>query len=334
MSFPMKRVATTEEDSPGKRWGGSSIVLEVQVYNTDTNTGETAEVPAESVPSSGGVSQDEIKLLLGHTCKVDLEAKYLRLQRLEQSSSICVNAGMRRSDGLSRLNGRRYCIPTEVVLMHKAAGGPELVGKSAAVNLLDWYDVDDVIVLVMERPILSGNLLRYMNENLDLRDESKAKIIMKQLLEAAIDLQKKGVFHRDLKPENILIELSPAVPRVRIIDFGSGCIFNNNRYYYLPGTHTHAPPEFLKRGEYTPGPITVWQLGVLVFEMLDTSRRFSTQGFLKKEIQIKMELSYECQDLLRRCLASKPQDRATLKQLQQHPWLNPTTSTIFDYYFF
>ncbi|XP_060925251.1 serine/threonine-protein kinase pim-1-like [Limanda limanda] len=294
-------------------------------------------MPGESAIGSDRFSQDEIALLLGHTFKGDLEAKYLMLNRLKQSSTACVNAGMRISDGLSvaikyvlktkvlnlalRLNGRRYYIPTEVVLMHKAAGGQEIVGKSAAVNLLDWYDVDDVIVLVMERPVLSRNLLCYINENFDLRDESKAKVIMEQLLKAAIDLEKKGVFHRDLRPENILIELGHAVPKVRIIDFGSGCIFINVRYYYLPGAHTRAPPEFLFRGEYTPGPMTVWQLGALLFEMLDTSRRFSTQAFLKKEIQINSELSQECQDLLRRCLAFKPQDRIMLKQLHEHPWL-------------
>ncbi|XP_053285360.1 serine/threonine-protein kinase pim-2-like [Pleuronectes platessa] len=284
------------------------MVLELQLYNTDANNGESAKMPAESAPSSDGFSQDEIKLLLGNTYRSDLEAKYQWGLRLEQSSSVCVYAGVRTSDGFSvvikylrepkvvrlavRLRGRRYYIPTEVVLMHKAAGGPELVGKSAAVNLLEWYDLDTVIVLVMEKPILSENLLCYMKENIDLRDESKAKMIMKQLLEAAIDLQKKGVFHRDLKPENIVVELGSAVPRVRITDFGSGCIFNNIQYYYLPGTKTRAPPEFLIRREYRPGPITVWQLGALLFEMLDESIRFSTQGFLKKEIQIRSELSH------------------------------------------
>ncbi|XP_062250794.1 serine/threonine-protein kinase pim-2-like [Platichthys flesus] len=276
------------------------MVLELQLYNTDTNTGESAEMPAESAQSSDGISQDEIKLLLGHTFRGDLDAKYQQGLRLEQSSSVCVFAGvvikyLREPKVLRlavRLRGRGYYIPTEVVLMHKAAGGPEMVGKSAAVNLLDWYDLNTVVVLVMEKPILSENLLHYIKENIDLRDESKAKVIMKQLLEAAIDLQKKGVFHRDLTPENILVELGSAVPRVRITDFGSGCIFNNIRYYYLPGTKTRAPPEFLIRREYTPGPITVWQLGALLFEMLDESRQFSTQGFLKKEIQIMSELSH------------------------------------------
>ncbi|CAB1441205.1 unnamed protein product, partial [Pleuronectes platessa] len=49
-------------------------------------------------------------------------------------------------------------------------------------------------------------------------------IIMKQLVNAAIDLQAKGIFHQDLKLANILIEPSTDGLRVRIIDFGCGYI--------------------------------------------------------------------------------------------------------------
>ena len=34
--------------------------------------------------------------------------------------------------------------------MHKAAGGPESVGKFAAVSLLDWYYLDQDLILVTE----------------------------------------------------------------------------------------------------------------------------------------------------------------------------------------
>ena len=58
-----------------------------------------------------------------------------------------------------------------------------------------------------------------------------SQIIMKQLLDAAIDLKAKGIFHRDLKLENILIEPSSDGPRVRIIDFGCGCNRRENCVY-------------------------------------------------------------------------------------------------------
>lgn len=46
---------------------------------------------------------------------------------------------------------------------------------------------------------------------------------MKQLVEAALELQSKNIFHRDIKLENILIETGADVPRLRLIDFGVSC---------------------------------------------------------------------------------------------------------------
>ena len=54
---------------------------------------------------------------------------------------------------------------------------------------------------------------------------------MKQLVDAAIDMQAKDVFHRDIKSENILIESSSDGLRVRFIDFGCGCIRKKNCIY-------------------------------------------------------------------------------------------------------
>lgn len=54
-------------------------------------------------------------------------------------------------------------VPNEVLLMLIAAGGPESKGKSAAITLLDWCDLDEHIVLVMERPVNCRNLINYMD---------------------------------------------------------------------------------------------------------------------------------------------------------------------------
>lgn len=54
-------------------------------------------------------------------------------------------------------------VPNEVLLMLIAAGGPESKGKSAAITLMDWCDLDEQIVLVMERPVNCRNLINYMD---------------------------------------------------------------------------------------------------------------------------------------------------------------------------
>ncbi len=67
-------------------------------------------------------------------------------------------------------------IPLEVALMQKAAGGPESVGKCAAVSLLDWYYIDEELILVMERPQSSMDLNSYIRWKGGCLDEHQAKV--------------------------------------------------------------------------------------------------------------------------------------------------------------
>lgn len=59
----------------------------------------------------------------------------------------------------------------------------------------------------------------------------RPQIILKQLVDAAKDLEERHVFHRDIKVENILIETGSDVPRVRLIDFGLGCFVKKGSLY-------------------------------------------------------------------------------------------------------
>ncbi len=52
-----------------------------------------------------------------------------------------------------------------------------------------------------------------------------------------------------------------------------------------------APPEWLKGSVYRPSPATVWQVGVVLFELLHKRSRFSSKKFLKNKQNIRKELS-------------------------------------------
>lgn len=129
------------------------------------------------------------------------------------------------------------------------------------VRLLDWFDLEQELILVLERPAPCMDLVGYMNSKGPI-SERKAKvstcsavfiffavnvpfnlylslflpqIIAKQLVHALMEIESKGVFHRDIKLENILIETGSPVPRVRIIDFGCGTHLSEGFYTSAQG---------------------------------------------------------------------------------------------------
>ncbi|XP_061829443.1 uncharacterized protein [Nerophis lumbriciformis] len=263
--------------------------------------------------------------------------KYHQLEKLGEGGFGSVYAGYRKTDYfpvaikyipkevkcvLLNINGLKKDIPVEALLMLQASIKKNSKGQSAVVSLLNKYDLEHDIVLVMERPVPSVDLFTYITRcRLGTLQEYEAQNIMKQLVDAAINMHAVNVFHRDLKQENILLEATSGVPRVRIIDFGCSCFASNGPYQNYNGTQCYAPPEYVLRQTYSAGPTTVWHLGALLFELMAGTKRFDTTMFLSQMLRLNRVLSEECEDFLWKCLNLDPEKRATLEQMQQHPWL-------------
>ncbi|XP_069389417.1 aurora kinase B-like isoform X3 [Paralichthys olivaceus] len=317
-----KRKASKESKTPSKRKRGE---------NSETD-------PSPISRGQSSISGSIFSFLVGHYSSSDFNDKYQKLQEVGEGGFGSVYAGLRKSDSLPVaikcipkdnvkfvpfvFEGQEHKIPFEVLIMVGAGGPAGFVGKSAVVQLLDWYDLGEQVFLVMERPVPCVDLVDYVEDNCGQLDEHKAKIIMKQLVEAAIDMHAMKTFHRDLKLENILIQTTSDGPRVRIIDFGCGCYAQDGPYHSFSGTSVYAPPEFFSTNSYEAVPTTVWQLGAVLFELLDGSVEFDTRAFIRSEVKISKELSQECQDLLNMCLAPHSDKRATLEQIREHPWLS------------
>ncbi|KAI4815274.1 hypothetical protein KUCAC02_005427 [Chaenocephalus aceratus] len=286
----------------------------------DTRRRETSEVSPSPSSSSTSQQHNGSTPQFVNTIRANFEAKYEQLGLLGAGGFGSVYAGNRRTDHFQILNGKIYMIPKEVLLMLRAGDGPGSVGKSAAVSLLDWYSFDEEVLLIMERPVYSVDLWNHLNDNGGALSEDQAKNIMKQLVEASIQMLSVGVFHRDIKTENILIETRSDEPRVRIIDFGCGCRVRKTPFSSFSGTSAYAPPELFIKGKYKAGPTTVWQLGAVLFELLDGDKQFTTSEYLCDKIELNQKLSQDCQDLMKMCLAVNPKERANLKQILAHPW--------------
>ncbi|XP_035000525.2 serine/threonine-protein kinase pim-1-like [Hippoglossus stenolepis] len=267
--------------------------------------------------------------------KATFEEKYWQLDKLGEGGFGYVFAGFRKSDCLPVaikhvdkksllkpvwLYGKE--LPAEVAVMLKlAAEKDDSTGMSAPIELLDWYDLGHELILVLERPFHSKDLYNYTVDKGCIR-ERKAKILMRQLVDAAIGLEKRHIFHSDIKAENILIDIGSRIPEVRLIDFGLSKIVEKKDTIFttLGGTETHEPPEWFTQYFHRAGPTTVWQLGIVLFEMLHKDD-FTTESFLNKTLKMSSKMSKKCYDFLHLCLREDPVLRSTLTELQHHRWL-------------
>nr|XP_004566050.2 serine/threonine-protein kinase pim-1-like [Maylandia zebra] len=269
----------------------------------------------------------------GREC--EFQARYVEEHHLGGGSCGAVFAGYRITDRcpvaikhipkdripikVTGENAKRVSVEVAIMLKLAAeADGP--VGASAPVSLLDWFDLGTELILVLERPVPAVDLHDYITANGGCLPEEKAKVILKQLVDAAKHLEDKHIFHRDIKSDNILIETGSDVPRVRIIDFGLSCFAKERsvcRLFY--GTAIHTPPECYGRKKYRAGPTTVWQMGVVLYEALHVGD-FNTMTFLQKELKFNKDLSPHCRNFLDAFLTNVPEKHPTLGDLQLHPW--------------
>uniref|UniRef100_H2LUR8 Serine/threonine-protein kinase n=1 Tax=Oryzias latipes TaxID=8090 RepID=H2LUR8_ORYLA len=266
--------------------------------------------------------------------KLEFKAKYVELNPLGKGGCGSVFNGYRKSDKLVVAikhipNDYIYCthfdesgreLSVEVAVMLKLQSGTSnSAGSKAPITLLDWYVLPHELILVLERPMPASDLHSYIERRGGSLKESEAKIILKQLVEAAIHLQDEKIFHRDIKLENILIEMCSGAPRVRIIDFGLSCFTEtNSTHKTFCGTDRYVPPEWLSQYKYSAGPTTVWQLGIVLFECLH-NKNFSTSSYMKRQIKMDNRLSKDCKDFLKQCCTRDPKERPSLEQIHLHP---------------
>ncbi|XP_020562070.1 serine/threonine-protein kinase pim-1 isoform X2 [Oryzias latipes] len=270
------------------------------------------------------------------TDKDKFEAKYVEEDYFASGGYGSIYEGFRKSDNLPVAikhifkrkipnkpmdDGNGKMVPSEVAIMLMLE--EESIhsdGKASPVALLDWYEIGGEILLVMERPILCEDLLHYICSKGGTLQEEEAKIIMKQLIRTAIDLEDRNIFHQDIKTNNILIQTHTNTPKARLIDFGVSCMAEKDSILRYSGTPINAPPEAF-RGFCSPGTTTVWQLGVVLYETLHYCNDFSTKHFLQGDQMIDDELSEECQDFFQACLNTSEEQRPNLQDLLHHPWL-------------
>ena len=205
-------------------------------------------------------------------------------------------------------------IPLEIVLLQQVADVPGVV------RLLDYFDVGDRFMIVMER-FIGEDLFDYISKHGAL-SEKTARNIFGQVVETVMMCKERGVLHGDIKDENILIDEKTGT--VKLVDFGSGCEWVGGWYEGYEGTREYAPPEWVRRRRYSAEGLTVWSLGILLYDMLWGDIPYLTEEEMLRGDLVMDEqsgLSGTVRELVRRCLCSEEEERMTLKEVRDHPWL-------------
>merc|ERR1719208_47093 len=210
--------------------------------------------------------------------------------------------------------------PAEISLME------QVQDVEGVIKILDCFDTPECYYIVMEK-FNSRDLFDFITEQGPL-SEKLGKTMFSEIVKTVIQCRDSGVLHRDIKDENILVDLNTM--KTKLIDFGSGCFYNHQTqrkkiFEEFRGTRVYSPPEWIQNGEYTGDGLTVWSLGVLLYDMLCgdipyTTDREICSGRLVWQKHVK--LSKEAKDLMQRCLHMVSELRINLDSILSHPWFS------------
>ncbi|KAF7662398.1 hypothetical protein LDENG_00237140 [Lucifuga dentata] len=158
--------------------------------------------PSSAAPSSSSSSSSSS----GDSSQADLrgiyESKYKEETPLGEGNFGTVFAGYRIEDRLPvaikhiaqtdvkrkavTVRGETVDVPLEVLLLALMAS------SRGTVQLLDWFDLDEEVIIILEQPVPCIDLLNFLENANGRLQEDMAKEIMKQLLDAAAETLSAG----------------------------------------------------------------------------------------------------------------------------------------------
>ncbi|PYI30343.1 serine/threonine protein kinase [Aspergillus indologenus CBS 114.80] len=152
-------------------------------------------------------------------------------------------------------------------------------------------------------------------------DESECQNIFRQVVSAIHHLHTKAlVVHRDIKDENVILD---GEGRIKLIDFGSAAYIKNGPFDVFVGTIDYAAPEVLQGKSYRGKEQDIWALGILLYTIVYKENPFyNVDEILDHPLRVPfLPFSEDCIDLIRRMLDRDVDNRLTVSEVLEHPWM-------------
>ena len=212
------------------------------------------------------------------------------------------------------------------------------INHSKIVRHFDTIEIDNNSFCTVLEYCSGPDLATYLQRNRCIQ-EKEARIIITQILEGLEYLNKlpNKIIHYDLKPENIIFNNM----EVKISDFGLAKIVESNTDKVQltsqgVGTYWYLPPECFddRKNVDISSKVDIWSVGVILFEMFFRRKPFGqnyTQDKLLKDkvmqnakvvdIPNKPNISEECKEFIKKCLAYHQEDRYDVFQALESPFI-------------
>ncbi|GJC99632.1 meiosis-specific serine threonine-protein kinase mek1 [Colletotrichum higginsianum] len=224
------------------------------------------------------------------------------------------------------------------------------------VRYIEHFDWDNRLFIIIMEFVGGGDLGKLINSRGPLQEVS-VKQMAAQLLSALAHLHENHITHRDVKPDNILISsLNPF--DVKLTDFGLSKMVDNEQTFLRTfcGTLLYCAPEvYSEYAEYDDNgyrnprnrakraavgqrydhAVDVWSLGGVLFYALTGNPPYPVKNgvsysellhtIMTKPLDTlpleQQGISPQGIDFLCDMLEKRPECRATVRELQAHPWL-------------
>nr|XP_014089277.2 serine/threonine-protein kinase PLK4 [Bactrocera oleae] len=196
----------------------------------------------------------------------------------------------------------------------------------SVLELYTFFQDVNYVYLVLELAH-NGELHRYMKQQMGrAMTEDEAANILRQVVSGLLYLHSHQIMHRDISLSNLLLSKDM---HVKIADFGLATQLKrpDEKHMTMCGTPNYISPEVVTRAPHGL-PADVWGLGCMFYTLLVGHPPFDTDAIqstlnkvVKSDFQIPQHLAYDAQDLIERLLKKDPNERITLEQVLQHPFM-------------